>query len=587
MKFRALSEFIHFLGSVGDLHRIKKEVDPYLEVTEISTRALREGKPAILFENVKGSRFPLAMNVYSTEKRIKYALGKHPGEIGRELIDFFERILPPSLESLWSERRTLRKIASSYAARRSSGLSQEICSTISLNDLPIQTCWPKDGGRFITLGQVITYDPITKKRNIGIYRIQAYDRFTAGMHWQIQKGGGFHYHQAEKRGNSLPVAVTLGTEPALLLASVAALPEGIDEALFAGFLRGSATHFVRGKKIPIDVPANAEFVIEGLVPPKERRVEGPFGDHFGHYSNAAPYPVLHIKQITHRRNPIFPGTVVGIPPMEDKYLGDATQLILGPLAKLIHKEVKDIWAYYEAGFHNLLVVSVEERYQKEAMKTALGLLGAGQLSLTKCLILVSEKVNVRDWNDVLQAIKRNFDPVYDFTMIPHVAIDSLDFTSMTTEIGSRMILDATPKRRPQKSRSEHKVDSKRMKGWDSRIIEANLIMDSLLVVKVKKDGHAVLEKILKKKTLEGIPLVAVVSDDIDIHNQENTIWGIFTRFDCAKDVTFNKKELHGITPCFKGTLGIDATWKKGYPEPLKMDPKVIRKVDSEWNEYWK
>jgi 4-hydroxy-3-polyprenylbenzoate decarboxylase len=189
-----------------------------------------------------------------------------------------------------------------------------------------------------------------------------YDDATTGMHWQIQKGGGFHYHHAEQLGKTIEIAVALGTDPALLIASVSALPEGFDEVMFASFLRGDRIPMTRGKNIGIQVPANAEFILEGVVPPNERRMEGPFGDHFGHYSNAAPFPVFHLRTITHRTKPIYPATVVGIPPMEDKYLGDATQQILGPLVKLIHKEVHDLWAYYEAGFHNLLVVSVEERY---------------------------------------------------------------------------------------------------------------------------------------------------------------------------------------------------------------------------------
>lgn len=586
MKFKALGEFVHYLESIGELHRVKIEVDPFLEITEITTRALREGKPALLFENVKGAKFPLAVNLFATERRIELGLGKSPGQLGNQLIDFLEQIVPPSIGKLWNERKMLQRFLSARSARASFGFSQEVIGKATLDDLPIQTCWPKDGGRFITLGQVITYDPKTFKRNIGIYRMQAFESRKSGMHWQIQKGGGFHYYQAEKMGKDLEVAVALGTDPALLIATIAALPEGIDEALFAAFLRGATTKFVKGKTISIDVPAHAEFIIEGIVPVRERRIEGPFGDHFGHYSHAAPFPVFHVKTITHRRHPIYPATVVGIPPMEDKYLGDATQLILGPLARLIHKEVKDVWAYYEAGFHNLLVVSVEERYHKEAMKAALGLLGIGQLSLTKCLILVTENVNVRDWKSVLREIRNQFDPQYDFVMIPNVAIDTLDFTSMKTELGSRMIIDATRKARFMQKRKKIRIDRKLLHGWDRRISDARVVEDCLLLVKVTKDGQAVLQKLLRKKEVKHIPLVAVVSEDINLRDQENAIWGIFTRFDCAKDVSFTKMELRGVSPYYAGTLGIDATWKKGYPEPLAMDPTVVKKVDERWNEYW-
>ena len=213
----------------------------------------------------------------------------------------------------------------------------------------------------------------------------------------------------------------------------------------------------------MQVPANAEFILEGVVPPTERRMEGPFGDHFGHYSNAALFPVFHLRTITHRTNPIYPATVVGIPPMEDKFLGDATQQILGPLVKLLHKEVRDVWAYYEAGFHNLLVVSVEERYKKEAMKAALGLLGTGQLALTKCLVLVSQDINPRDWLMVVREIHDSFDPHFDFVLLPKVPLDTLDFTSYKMELGSKMIIDATRKQRQSRDGRRQNAENKRSK----------------------------------------------------------------------------------------------------------------------------
>jgi 4-hydroxy-3-polyprenylbenzoate decarboxylase len=468
--------------------------------------------------------------------------------------------------------------------------SQEVVENPDLNDLPIIQCWPQDGGRFITLPQVFTHDPRNGKRNVGMYRMQVFDARTTGMHWQIQKGGGFHYFQADKLNKPLELAVALGTDPALLLATIAPLPEGIDEALFAGFLRKKSTQLVGGRSISITVPANAEFILEGYVPPKERRSEGPFGDHFGHYSVAAEFPVFHITAITRRKNPIYPAAVVGIPPMEDKFLGDATQKILGPLAKLLHSEIKSMWAYYEAGFHNLLVVSIEERYQKEAMKTALGLMGTQQLSLTKCLITVSEDVDPRNFREVLHAIRDDFDPHYDFILLPKVPLDTLDFTSYTMNLGSKMILDATKKKKPQ---SRFHVSKKtealihQLAAHDRRIIETNLIAETLLLVKVKHDGAAVVRKLLKSAMLDGIKLVATVSEDVDIHDQESYIWGVFTRFDCERDVNFTQQKLVGISPIYKGIMGIDATWKDGYPEPLAMDEKIVKLVDDRWDSYWK
>jgi len=518
--------------------------------------------------------------------------GNTPNE---ELIAFVDRLIPPKLGMLWGNRPLIRRLLAARTKRVGVGLSQEVVESPNLDVLPIQVCWPGDGGRFLTLGQVFTYDPVDNKRNVGIYRLHVFDHRTTGMHWQIQKGGGFHYHRAEAMGRDLEVAVVLGTDPALLLAAVAALPEGFDEAMFAAFLRGTPVPMVRGKSISIPVPANAEFILEGIVPQRERRLEGPFGDHFGHYSHAAMFPVFHLKQVTHRRNAIYPATVVGIPPMEDKFLGDATQQILGPLAKVVHREVRDLWAYYEAGFHNLLVVSVEERYRKEAMKAALGLLGTGQLSLTKCLILVSAGVDVRDWRAVLREIRQHFDPHFDFVLLPKVPLDTLDFTSFTMELGSKMILDATRKqgRREDKRRgsSENVIGGRRssppdLRSLDRRILEASVVEETLMLVKVRAGGRTVAEKLAKRKELQHLKMIAVVSDDVDLANQESYLWGVFTRFDCERDVVFSEQSMIGISPIYKGVMGIDATWKKGYPEPLRMPDEIVKKVDQRWERYW-
>jgi 4-hydroxy-3-polyprenylbenzoate decarboxylase len=585
--FHALGDFLHYLESQGELKRVRVEVDPNLEITEIATRALQENMPALLFENVRGSAFPLAANVYASEKRIELALGRHPQEIGLDLIDIAERMMPPRASQIWKKRATLGRMLSAFPRMTTRPISQEVISSCSLKDLPIQTCWPGDGGRFITLGQVVTYDPVDGKRNIGIYRMQLFDDMSTGMHWQIQKGGGFHHWKAESIGRELEVAVALGTDPALLLASVAALPEGIDEALFAGFLRGRASRFARGKTLSIPVPAGAEFVLEGVVAPGERRKEGPFGDHFGHYSHAAPFPVFRARVITHRKNPVYPATVVGIPPMEDKFIGDATQQILGPLARVLHKEVKDLWAYYEAGFHNLLVVSVEERYHKEALKAALGLLGTGQLSLTKCVMLVSGDVDPRNWKAVLKAVKRNFDPHYDFVLLPKVPLDTLDFTSFTMELGSKMIVDATAKQRVErKGRTVRVLDPRAIRSLDRRITDVAIMEETFVLVKTDGEGRKLVQSLVGKKGLEGASIVAVVSDDVDIRDQENALWGVFTRFDCERDIFFAEQKMIGISPVYGGVMGIDATWKTGYPKPLKMDKQIVKNVERRWQEYW-
>ena len=601
--------YLSALTADGELHRTQVEIDPALELTEVSTRALREGKPALLVEHPKGSDFPLIVNHFASSRRIEMALGRHPDEIGEELIAFFERAFPPTLSGLLGSKPILRRFFNARPKNVSSGPSQEIEAAPDLDRLPIQVCWPKDGGRFITYGQVITCDPRNGRRNMGIYRLHVHDKAVTGIHWQIQKGGGFQYFQAEKLGRDLEAAVALGTDPALLFATVAPLPEGLDEALFAGFLQNRRVEFTRGKTISMYVPASAEFILEGVVPAGERRVEGPFGDHFGHYSGAAEFPVFRIRAITHRRNPIYPAIVVGKPPMEDKYLGDATQQILSPLVRLIHKEVQNLWAYYEAGFHNLLVVSIEERYHKEAMKAALGLMGTDQLSLTKCLITVSAGVDVRDWHEVLHEVRENFDPHDDFIMIPRVPLDTLDFTSYTMNLGSKMILDATRKRtsteRQAVSGEKLKALCSSLTASDNRILGTNLIKDTLLLVNVDTPIHGqsslapedpkprattgmeLLTKLIALPELSSLKLIACVSPDVDIQNKESYIWGVFSRFDCERDVMFTEQKLAGISPIYRGVMGIDATWKPGYPEPLVMPEEIVKRVDEKWGRVWK
>jgi 4-hydroxybenzoate decarboxylase subunit C len=590
--FLTIGDFARYLEHVGELHRVTVEVDPYLEITEIARRAMRERKPALWFERVKGSSYPLVINTLASDRRCELALQAHPERLGEELIRFFGDVLPPKPSSIYKHRRLARRFLSLPVRKVTTGCAQQIVEAPNLDALPVLTCWPEDGGRFFTLPQVITYDPKSGKRNMGMYRMHVFDKNTTGMHWQIQKGGGFHFYQAEKLGRPLELAVALGTDPALLFATIAALPENIDEAMFAGFLRGKRTLFAKARSLSISVPAHAEFILEGVVNPGERRMEGPFGDHFGHYSQAAEFPVFHITTVTRRRDAVYPATVVGIPPMEDKFLGDATQLILGPLVKLIHSEITDMWAYYEAGFHNLLVVAVDQRYGKEAMKTALGLMGMSQLALTKCIVLVTEGVNVRDFNAVMREVRDHFDPHYDFVMIPRVPMDTLDFTSFTMNLGSKMIFDATKKGRTSGGSLRNEGVPSRgvlesIVGSRKDVVEFSFVHDSLLLVKVRERGMDVVKELVRNPGLSGITMIAAVSEDVDLHDREKYIWGVFTRFDCERDIVFSEQQLLGISPVYKGVMGIDATWKPGYPKPLRMTDEVVKRVDDRWESYWK
>ncbi|MEG3581753.1 MAG: UbiD family decarboxylase [Chloroflexota bacterium] len=577
-------DFIEKLEKEGELHRVKEEVEPNLEITEIAIKAQKENKPALLFENVRGSRYPLAINSFASAKRIRIALGQEPEEIGVELLNFVESLKPPSLKNIFTHRKTVKRLLSFRPTKtRKSPVHEE--SSESLGELPILKCWPDDGGNFITLPLVQTKDLITGIPNLGIYRMQIHDHLSTGMHMQIGKGGGYHYWEAEKQSKELPVAVTLGGDPVLTIAAIMALPEGIGELEFAGIVRGSKTKLSRCKTIDMYAPSTGEFLLEGVLKPNQRKLEGPFGDHFGHYSAAGNYPVFNINKIFHRKNPIYPATVVGKPPQEDKYLGDCTQNILKPLIRIIHPEVKDIWAYFEAGFHSLLVVATENRYTREAIKTSLSILGLGQLSLTKVLIMVDEGVNVKSKSEVLDAIKRNFSLETSMMIISKAPSDTLDFTAEKIHQGNKLVIDATTK--AESNRPLAKVLPKDLKALDNRILDWKLIRGFLLVVKVKKGGSGVIKNLISNPLMSSIKLIVCVSEDIDLDDDTEVMWGIFTRFDPGADMFFTNQKFNGATPVYEGTVGIDATWKGGYEKPLTMDDKIIHKVEEKWDQYWK
>ena len=583
--FRTLSGFLDHIERRGDLRRVTREVDWQCEVTEIACREARTEGPALLFEKVRGARFPLAVNVLAAERRIEWALGRKPAAVGAQLEELFHALPPRRLADLWKQRGSLARVLAMRPKLVGAGPAQAHALGADLSSLPILQLWPKDGGRFLTFPLVLTEHPMTKVRNLGIYRMQVFDAKTTGMHWQIGKGGGFHFHEAEKKGDGLEVAVAVGADPATLLASVAPLPEGVDEIAFAGFLRGAPTRLARARTLAMRVPADAEFVIEGFVPASERRAEGPFGDHFGHYSHAAPFPVFHVKAVTHRAQPVFQASVVGKPPQEDKYMGEAVQEMFTGVLKVIHPEIRDLWAYFEAGFHNLLVVAVENRFAKEAKKTALGLLGTGQLSLTKAIVLVDADVNPRDRAAVFGAIARNFDPEEDFILLPGVPLDTLDFTSYTMNLGSKMVLDAQTgvgALSGARAGAAPPADLPDPRALDPNVTASRLAWGGMLVVQVRAEGRAVVEHLARRPEYARVKLVVAVSQDVPLGDDELLLWGIFTRFDCARDIVPAHTETRGAWLSCRGPLGIDATWKSGYPEPVVTPAEVIAKVDAWW-----
>ncbi len=586
MPFYDLRSFIQYLERIGDLKRVKVQVDPELEITEIASRVIKEEGPALIFENVKGASFPLVINLFGTEERMELALGRKPREIGEELVYLFDKLNPPSLKSFFSVLPKAYDLLSMRVKNVRTGPCKENVVEPDLSKLPVIKCWPEDGGRFITLGLVLTQDPLTLRKNLGIYRMQVFDNITTGMHWHPHKGGAAHYHEARKLGQDLETAVVLGGDPRMIFSAMAPLPDGMDEIAFTGYLRGKPVSMVPASSISLRVPADAEFILEGIVPKDELREEGPFGDHFGHYSMEADFPIFKLRKITHRDNPLYPATVVGKPPKEDLFMGMAAGDMFSPLIRIIHPEVKDMWAYPEAGFHNLLVVSVDERYPRNGTKAMLGLWGVGQLLLTKCMIVVSSDIDPRDFSSVLKEIGKNFDPREDFLLIPCAPLDTLDFTSGKLNVGSKMGINAT------RGSGRHSVYATSVSNPSEKhpeIIDYRLLEGGFLVLRVREDAKpkSLIEKMFQTPGFEKVRIIVTVSEDIDLSDDTELLWGIFTRFDPYLDVIFERTELRGSAVVYDGRMGVDATIKRWYPEVIDMSDEVKRKVDRKWKKYWK
>jgi len=448
MAYSDLREFISRLEQEHELVRIRQPISPELEITEVADRTVKSGGPALLFENVEGSDVPVLINQFGSRRRMAMALGVADlDEIGARIGSLTQREPPDGFLGKLRILPKLAKLASAFPKTVRSAPCQEAIregTEANLDFLPILKCWPQDGGRFITLPMVFTKDPRTGKRNIGMYRMHVYDGRTTGMHWHVHKVGAKHYAEHERLDRRMEVAVALGGDPAITYAATAPLPEDFDEMIFAGFVRGRAVEMVRCKAIDAEVPADAEIVLEGYVDPHERRLEGPFGDHTGYYSPAEDYPVFHLTCVTHRRDPIYPATVVGKPPMEDCFLGKATERIFLPLVRAQAPEIVDMNLPVEGIFHNLAFVSIRKRYPMQARKVMSALWGLGQMMFTKIIVVFDEDVDVQDTSEVLWRLGSNVDPRRDITLTEG-PVDALDHAAPRALVGSKMGIDATRK----------------------------------------------------------------------------------------------------------------------------------------------
>ncbi|MCX7825751.1 MAG: menaquinone biosynthesis decarboxylase [Verrucomicrobiae bacterium] len=450
MAYASLGEFVERLDREGELLRVPFEVDPVLEMTEFADRQMksRGGGKALLFEKAKGSSFPLLINAFGSQKRMSLALGRTVDDCARELAAILKAKPPTSFGEAIRLLGTALELRHAKPKSAGSGPCKEIVlkdDAVDLAKLPIQKCWPQDAGRFITLPLVFTHDPNTGKRNVGMYRIQILNRNTAAMHWQMHKVGARHGRRYVETGQRMPVAVCLGGDPVYTFCATAPLPDGVDEMMLAGFLRQRSVEMAQCETIPLQVPADCDFVLEGYVDPSEPPgMEGPFGDHTGYYTLPAPYPKFHITAITHRRDAIYPSTIVGRPPMEDFHLGDASVRLFLPVFRMNFPELVDLYLPPEGVFHNLVIVSIKKSFPYHAMKLMHGLWGMGQMMFTKCILVVDADVNVRDAREVAFRACANVDPARDILLTQGPA-DVLDHATPALGFGSKMGIDATHK----------------------------------------------------------------------------------------------------------------------------------------------
>lgn len=579
---RNLRSFLDLLRRENDLLTIEAEVDPYLEAAEIHRRVIERGGPALLFNRVKGSGFPVVTNLFGTKKRIDLAFGPRPEQFVKRLVDAAEGLIPPKPANLWRNRKLGFEFLKLGTRKTTHApVTNVVDSPAHLDQLPVLTTWQEDGGPFITLPLVYTEHPLTKQHNLGIYRMQVYDAQTAGLHWQIQKGGGFHYHAAEQLGQSLPVTVFLGGPPALLVSAVAPLPENVPELMLASLLEGEKLKVTRERKGAHRLIAEAEFALVGKAPPHERRAEGPFGDHYGYYSLRHDYPVFHCDATYHRSDAIYPATVVGKPKQEDFFIGDYLQSLLSPLFPLAMPGVRDLWSYGETGFHSLAAAVVRERYPREALVHGFRILGEGQLALTKFLLLTDAPIDLHDFPRVLEHVLARVSWESDFFIFANTSMDTLDYTSGKVNQGSKAILMGVgdPIRDlPREFRAE----------LPSGISRVEVFCGGCLLVQgnpyLKDKDQAA--RLATETLFAEWPLIILHDDASIARSTTDFLWSTWTRFEPAGDIYAAETNVVRHHLSYRVPIVIDARKKPSLPDELIVRDDIAELVDQRWREYF-
>jgi UbiD family decarboxylase len=577
---RDIHELVDQLRRDGDLVEIDAPVDPNLELAEIHRRVIAAGGPALLFSNVKGHDVPVATNLFGTVARVERAFGPRPGDFVRNAVRLIHEIMPPTMGKLWSERDFLMQGFKLGTRSVGSGPVMETVETPpNLDRIPMITSWPEDGGAFVTLPLVYTEHPDDGTHNLGMYRVQRHGPDRTGMHWQIGKGGGFHHHVAQSRGEELPVTVLVGGPPALVLSAIAPLPENVPELILASLLLGERVPMVQGPGAHRLV-STCEYAIVGRVKPHDLAPEGPFGDHYGYYSLKHDYPVLHVDAVCRRKDAIWPATVVGKPRQEDFFIGDFLQSLLSPLFPVVMPSVKQLWTYGETGYHALGAAVVEERYKREAMAAAFRILGEGQLSLTKFLWVLGSPVDLADAKATLTHLLERFHPETDLYVMDNLSMDTLDYTGPEVNKGSKAImlgLGEPWRELPQEYRGNPPM------GVDTVAV----FCPGCLVV--SGASHEA-EPGLAERVAEAFadwPLVCLVDDaERTASTAVRFLWTVFMRFEPAADIHSASKRVVRHHVVYEGTIVFDARMKASYPDELFCDDATARTVSDRWTEYF-
>jgi len=583
VSFPDLRSFIDHLRRGNDLVTVEAPVDPRLEVAEIHRRVIAAGGPALLFTNVTGADFRLVTNLFGTARRAELAFGERPMRLVRRLVQLAEDLLPPSATGLWNARDIGLELFKVGSRRVTKGPVVEcLTSDVRLDHLPVLTCWPEDGGPFITLPLVYTTHPDRPAHNLGMYRMQVHGARTAGMHWQIGKGGGFHYAVAEARGQQLPATVFLGGPPALILSAVAPLPENVPELLLASLIAGERLPQVHGHG-PHPLMATSEFALIGEVPPHVRQPEGPFGDHYGYYSLQHDYPVFEVQRLAHRADAIFPATVVGKPRQEDFFVGDLLQELLSPLFPLVMPAVERLWSYGETGYHSLAAAIVKQRYKREAMASTFRILGEGQLSLTKFLLVTDRYVDVHDFRATLEHILARTNTETDLYVFSNLSMDTLDYTGPAVNEGSKGVwlgLGDPVRELPR----EFNPAAVPPGVTDVRVFCGGCLAVGAPAYSAEPDAAA---RVASAAAFGDWPLVVLTDNAARAcASAMNFLWTTFTRFEPAADIHAAERRIVRNHIAYRGPIVIDARLKPGFPKELTCSEDVARLVTRRWKEYF-